>query len=259
MTNGTTMQGAPHFRARLAATPQDLWAAQRLRYRVFVQELGAGGPLVDHAAGLEIDAKDAYADHLLLEDLAHPEAPVVGVYRLMTAGQARQAGGFATAREFDLSPLVATGRPLLELGRSCLLPAYRGGPAMAHLFAALASLLADAPDTILFGVASFPGTDAAALSEPLAQLRQDHLAPACLRPWAIGPGARRMPQDRITDRKAALRATPPLIKAYLRLGGVVGDGACVDAAFNTTDVCMIPDTGTMTDAHRRRLSAGERA
>ena len=253
------MQSAPHFRTRLAATPQDLRAAQRLRYRVFVQELGAGGPLVDHGAGLEIDAGDPHADHLLLEDLAQPEVPVVGVYRLMTADQARLGGGFATAREFDLSPLSATGRPLLELGRSCLLPAYRGGPAMGHLFAALAALMKDAPDTILFGVASFPGTDAAALAGPLAMLRHDHLAPARLRPCAIGPGARAMPQDEVADRKAALRATPALIKAYLRLGGVVGEGACIDAAFNTTDVCMILDTGTMTDAHRRRLRAGDRA
>ena len=253
------MQAAPHFRTRLATTPQDLRAAQRLRYRVFVEELGAGGPLVDHCTGLEVDARDVHADHLLLEDLSHPETPVVGVYRLMTADQAQAAGGFATAREFDLLPLIATGQPLLELGRSCLLPDYRGGPAMGHLFAALAALLGDAPGTILFGVASFPGTDAAALSGPLALLRHDYLAPAHLRPWAIGPGARAMPPDQVADRKAALRTMPALIKAYLRLGGVVGDGACIDAVFNTTDVCMILDTATMTPAHRRRLGAGGRA
>ena len=250
------MQATPRFRTRLAATPQDLRAAQRLRYRVFVQELGAGGPLVDHDAGLEIDARDHHATHLLLEDISRPDTPVVGVYRLMRADQAQAAGGFATAREFDLAPLIATGRPLLELGRSCLLPAYRGGPAMGQLFAALAGLLADAPDTILFGVASFPGTDAATLSEPLAHLRQHHLAPEQTRPWAIGPGARAMPRDGVADRKAALRATPALIKAYLRMGGVVGEGACVDADFNTTDVCMILDAAAMSPDQRRRLAVG---
>lgn len=252
-------QATPIFRTRLADSTDDLQAAQALRYRVFVDELGAAGPLVDHAARREIDARDGFADHLLLEDLALPDTPVVGVYRLMTQAQARAAGGFATAAEFDLAPLTARDRPLLELGRSCLLPAYRGGPAMVHLFAALARLLAHRPATILFGVASFHGTDFAALQEPLAYLRQHHLAPPDLRPRAIGPGARDLPQGTATDRKAALRRIPALIKAYLRLGGTVGEGACIDTAFNTTDVCMMLDTATMDAGRRARLTAGRLA
>ena len=246
-------QASPEFRTRLARTPEDLQAALHLRYRVFVAELGASGPLVDHGAGIEVEARDRFADHLLLEDLSRPDAPVVGVYRLMSQAQAASAGGFATAAEFDLSPLVATGRPLLELGRSCLLAEYRGGPAMVHLFAALAQMLADAPRTILFGVASFPGTDVAALAAPLAHLRAQHLAPDDMRPRAIGPGARAMPHGAADDRKGALRQTPALIKAYLRLGGVVGEGACIDRAFNTTDVCMILDPEAMTADQRARL------
>jgi putative hemolysin len=245
-------QPSPVFRTRLAASAQDIAAAQRLRYSVFVRELGACGGLIDHAAQTEADRFDPFADHLLLEDTAQPGAPVVGAYRLMSAAQAAAAGGFSAAPEFDLTPLLATGRPVLELGRSCLLPAYRGGPAMMHLFAALAQIAADRGDAIMFGVASFHGTDAGALSAPLAYLRQHHLAPAHLRARAHGPGAAVMPAQDPTDRKAALRDIPPLIKAYLRLGGVVGEGACVDAAFNTVDVCMILDPALMTTAQRAR-------
>lgn len=249
-------QVAPLFRTRLARSADDLRAAQRLRYRVFVEELGAGGPLVDHAARLEIDARDAFADHLLLENLSIPQTPVIGVYRLMTPAQAIKAGGFATAEEFDLDPLFLAGRPLLELGRSCLLPAYRGGPAMMHLLAALARLPAVAPDTVLFGVASFHGTDTAPLAGPLAYLHHNHLAGPSLRVRAKGAGCGFVPDCDAPDRKATLRRIPPLIKAYLRLGGVVGEGAFVDIAFNTTDVCMILDTAAMTSEQRRRLTAG---
>jgi putative hemolysin len=245
---------SPVFRTRLASSAQDAAAAQHLRYRIFVQELGAHGAMIDHAAQTEADPFDPFADHLLLEDTSQPGTPVVGVYRLMSAAQAADAGRFSAAVEFDLAPLQAAGRPLLELGRSCLLPAYRGGPAMMHLFTALAQIAADRGDAMLFGVASFHGTDAAALAQPLAYLRQHHLAPAHLRAQATGPGAVPMPQTGPADRKAALRAIPPLIKAYLRLGGVVGEGACIDAAFNTVDVCMILDPALMSAAQRARAA-----
>ena len=243
------------FRTRLAQTATDLRAAQALRYRVFVAELGADGPSVDHAAQVEIDDRDGHADHLLLEDLSLPGSPVVGVYRIMSQAQARAAGGFATAQAFDLTPLVHAGRPLLELGRSCLLPAYRGGPAMMHLFAGLARLMAGQPDPILFGLASFHGTNTAALAAPLSYLQTYHLAPPALRVRVVGSGTRYGHAADRPDRKVALRQMPPLIKAYLRLGGVVGDGVCVDAAFNTTDVCMILDAAALTADRRMRLTA----
>ncbi|SEN26126.1 ornithine-acyl[acyl carrier protein] N-acyltransferase [Loktanella fryxellensis] len=245
--------GQVRLRTRLADGPGDVAAAQALRYEVFVRELGAGGACHAHLPGQEADAFDPHADHLLLEDLARDDGTVVGVYRMMNRSQAIAAGRFSSAHEFDLTPLLASGRPLLELGRSCLLPAYRGGPAMMHLFAGVAQHVAAQPDTLLFGVASFHGTDTARLTAPLALLHSDHLAPPGLRPHAIGPHAIPMPVAAPADRKAALRAIPPLIKAYLRLGSVVGDGACVDPGFNTTDVCMMLDAAMMTADQRARL------
>jgi L-ornithine Nalpha-acyltransferase len=246
----------PHLMLRLARTDRDLRAAQHLRYRVFVRELGGDGPMVDHAAETEADAFDHACDHLLLIDPRRDAAcleDVVGVYRLLPSDRLTATGGrFYSESEYDLTALRATGRRLLELGRSCVHPDYRGGTAMLTLWNGLADYVLDAGIDILFGVASFHGTDTAALAEPLAYLHHHHLAPPDLRVRAAGPQSCPMdlrPVDQIDDAHA-LRAMPSLIRAYLRLGGFVGEGAFVDHAFNTTDVCLIMDTARMSARHR---------
>ena len=249
----------PQFEVKLAQGEAELLAAQRLRYHVFVEELGGGGALVDHAGRFERDRFDPFFDHLILIDHSRDAAElehVVGVYRLMRGEQAAGAGQFYSEEEYDLAPLRASGRRLLELGRSCLLPDYRGGIAMYHLWTGLAGYVETHGIDILFGVASFHGTDVAALVQPLSLLHHRHLAPEELRVRARAyQPMDLMPPDAI-DRRAAMVQVPALIKAYLRLGGVVGDGAYIDHAFNTTDICMIMDTARM-NAKRRRIYASE--
>lgn len=241
---------------RIARSPEDLKAAQRLRYRVFVQELGADGPLVDHEEQLERDSFDPIVDHLLLIDTRRDPADgdhVVGVYRLLKSEVAQQHGKFYSDEEYDLSALRQSGRSMVELGRSCVDPAYRGGSGMLLLWNALASYVLDNDIEIMFGVASFHGTDIEALAPALSWLHHHHLAPPELRPTARGPNAQRMdliPADQL-DRRAAMTSMPALIKAYLRLGGVVGEGAWIDHAFNTTDVFLLMDTKAMSDRHRK--------
>ena len=236
----------PDFLVRFAAGEDDILAAQRLRYRVFVTELGGDGPLVDHVRGLERDRFDAVAQHLLLIDRAHPGGEaVVGVYRLLDDAAAARAGQFYTEGEYDLTVLRAGGRRLLELGRSCIDPAYRGGQAMVWLWQALAAEVGARGIDVLFGVASFHGRDVAALAQPLAFLHHGHLAPPDLRVRARVFQTMDLVPARQIDRRAALLATPALIKAYLRLGGFVGEGAFVDHAFNTTDVCLLLDVARM--------------
>jgi putative hemolysin len=240
---------SPDFAVRMARGAADLAAAQRLRYRVFVDELGGDGPLVDHVAGLERDRFDAVADHLLLIDRNGPEVDaVVGVYRLMDDAAADRAGQFYCDDEYDLAPLRAGGRRLLELGRSCIHPAYRGGAAMVWLWQGLAAEVQARGIDILFGVASFHGTDVAALAQPLSLLHHGHLAPPDLRVRAREFQRMDLVAPEAIDRRTALLETPALIKAYLRLGGFVGEGAFVDRAFNTTDVCLLLDTGRMNAA-----------
>ncbi|MGL4311256.1 MAG: GNAT family N-acetyltransferase [Paracoccaceae bacterium] len=245
----------PDLFVTLARNPSDVAAAQRLRYQVFVQELGGDGPMVDHAAGLERDEFDDFCDHLVLIDRSRDPAGlshVVGVYRLLTGDAAARCGGFYCDGEYDLTRLRDSGRRLLELGRSCVHPDHRGGTAMYLMWNALADYVLDRGIEVLFGVASFHGTDASALAMPLSYLHHHHLAPEALRVTALPDRFQRMdlvPADRI-DRVAAMKATPALIKAYLRLGGFVGDGAVIDHAFNTTDVLLMMDTAAMSERHR---------
>jgi putative hemolysin len=250
-------QGASEtpFVLRLAQSAADLRAAQHLRYLVFVQELGANGPLVDHAAQLEIDPFDAVFDHLLLIDPARSTGNsdfVVGVYRLLRSDALAKDGRFYSEDEFDLAPLRATGRRLMELGRSCVHPDYRGGSAMLQLWNGLADYVLQHGVEVMFGPASLHGTDLGALAQPLSYLHHHHLAPPQYRVVARPPHRADMniiAKDSL-NRAQALAGIPNLIKAYLRLGGFVGDGAWRDYAFNTTDVCLVMDTATMSARHR---------
>lgn len=252
-----------HFEVRLARSDADLRAAGRLRYRVFVEELGGDGPLVDHDLGIERDEFDAVADHLLLIDSRHEagsDSHVVGVYRLLSGDRAATFGRFYCDSEYDLTPLRQSGRQLLELGRSCVDPAYRGGTGMFLMWNALAHYVLERGIEVLFGVASFRGIDPEPLAAPLSWLHHHHLAPPELRPVAHPEGFQAMdllPEAEL-DRTAAMAAMPALIKAYLRLGGKVGHGAWIDRAFNTTDVLLLVDTAAMS-ARYRAYYTGRRA
>lgn len=241
---------------RLAVSEQDLMAAQRLRYRVFVEELGGNGTLVDHENRLERDEFDPIVDHLCLIDTRRSAAEldhVVGVYRLLPGDRAASFGRFYCDSEYDLTPLRKTDRKVLELGRSCVDPDFRGGSAMFLLWNALADYVLDHGIEILFGVASFHGTDPAMLAPSLSWLHHNALAPQDLRPVARPDGFQSMDliaPDQL-DRREAMVGMPALIKAYLRLGGLVGQGAYIDREFNTTDVFLIMDTKAMSEKHRK--------
>ncbi|MGB7316354.1 MAG: GNAT family N-acyltransferase [Planktotalea sp.] len=250
----------PDFDVIFASTEAHLRAVQALRYDVFVRELGGDGALVDHEQCLERDRFDPYSRHLLLIDrtrTGEEGGKVVGAYRLLDQDGAAQAGGFYSEHEYDLSCLLKSKRRLLELGRSCLHREYRGGTAMYHLWSALAEHIMREGIDILFGVASFHGSDPADWAQPLSLLFQRHLAPEALRVTAKPPNA---PLDMIEpeqlDRKAAMIQIPALIKAYLRLGGVVGQGAYLDYKFNTTDVCLILDVAQMSEKQRKLYTKG---
>lgn len=254
----------PDFQVKLAESPKELRAAQRLRYRVFVEELGGGGAMVDHENRLEQDRFDDHFDHLILIDNAREGDEidkVIGVYRLLPGDRAEKLGQFYSEDEYDLTTLKQSGRKLLELGRSCLDADYRGGAAMYHLWNGLAEYVQAHGIEILFGVASFHGTDIKALEQPLSLLHHRHLAPPDLRPKAQPEHFQNMdllPEDQI-DRRRAMVETPALIKAYLRLGGFVGEGAFIDRAFNTTDVCLVMDTERMNAKQKNIYTRGREA
>lgn len=255
----TSGEGAAALSVRLARDSRDLRAAQALRYRVFIDEMGGSGPLVDHEAGLERDAFDPFVDHLLLVDTARdPDAGnhVVGVYRLLPGDREPQAGQFYCDDEFDLAPLRASGRALLELGRSCTDPAYRGGLGVLQMWQALADYAVARRIEILFGAASFPSAVPQDWLQALSWLHHHHLAPPALRAQARQPDQPELLPPEALDRRAALAQMPSLIKGYLRLGGMVGQGVFVDHAFGTTDICVILDAAALSGAAKTLAQRG---
>lgn len=250
---------------RLAETPAEVDAAQALRFRVFYEEMGARADAATAAAERDADEFDAVADHLLVldHDLGDGPGAVVGTYRLIRRAGAAKLGRFYSESEYDISRLLAYPGEVMELGRSCVAAPYRTRGTLQLLWRGIAAFVYQYRIDLMFGCASLPGTDLDALAPQLSYLHANHLAPPALRPRALA--ARHVPMDRIplgtVETRAALNDLPPLIKGYLRLGGFVGDGAVIDAQFNTTDVCIVVKTDLVTEKyakHYERVAGGGR-
>lgn len=239
---------------RLARDCADIEAAQKLRWDVFRSELGAN---LSHSRALDIDPYDAVCDHLLVEDSSAGACRVVGTYRLLRQSVAQQHSGFYSAGEYDLSPLAGGAGELLELGRSCVAAGYRNAGTIQLLWRGIAQYLEDNQISMMFGCGSFHGTDPAQHADTLSYLHDHHLAPPALRVRALKNrfvGMAQMPRGSY-DPRQAMRRLPPLIKAYLRVGAMVGDGAVVDHEFNTTDVFIVMPTSAIAQRYRDRFVA----
>lgn len=256
--------------ARLARDAAEVEAAQRLRYRVFYEEMTATPSAEMRAAGRDFDRFDAACDHLLVLDRRLGDGPeaIVGTYRLLRGEVAARHGGFYSEGEFDLGALAARRARILELGRACVDARYRTRATMQRLWSGIADYVFTHDVGVMLGCASLPGIDTGALAPALSYLHHRHLAPPELRPRALPALFRPMdllPPERFAegDAVAALEARavvaglPPLIKGYLRLGGFVGEGAVVDHQFGTTDVCVVVAVDRVTDKYfnhyRRKL------
>lgn len=246
-------QGA--LEVRLARSAEEVDWSQALRYKVFYGEMAAHPSDEMAAKQRDFDDFDAVADHLLVVDNSRGDGPesVVGTYRLIRREAAASVGRFYSSDEYDISPLVAFPGPVLELGRSCVDANYRTRGLMQLLWRGIAAYVFEHDIGVMFGCASFPGADPAALAAPLSYLHHFHQAPADLRPRALPEryvDMNLMPKEQI-DARRVIGDLPPLIKGYLRLGGYIGDGAVVDHQFNTTDVCIVVKTDQVTDKYFR--------
>jgi putative hemolysin len=248
---------------RLAQSVEEIDAAQALRYRVFYEEMGAT-PTADMAAiKRDFDAYDEHCDHLLvLDHMRKDQHAVVGTYRLIRRSAADKSGGFYSASEYDISPLLQYPGEILELGRSCIDAEYRTGQVMQTLWRGLTAYVFRYDVRLMFGCASLPGTDPQALAVPLSYLHHHHLAPPGLRAKALPErfvDMRLLPREAFDpnvafdsmklDPRSGSNSLPPLIKGYIRVGGFVGEGAVIDHQFNTTDVCIIVKTDLITSRY----------
>ncbi len=243
-----------NLEVRLARGRADVKLAQRLRYQVFFEEMSAKPSRLARFRGRDEDVYDAVCDHLLVVDLDKTtngirqgrklSPKVVGTYRVLRQDVAERKLGFYTAREYDIAPLINAKSPryrFMELGRSCVLAPYRGKRSVELLWHGLWTYVREHKIDVMIGCASFEGTDPKAHAMALSFLHHNALAPdgwRCSAHPGLGVSMNMIDKSKL-DTKAALKAIPPLIKGYLRLGAYVGDGAVIDHQFGTTDVLII--------------------
>ena len=231
---------------RLAQNLDEIRAAQEIRYQVFYEELGARRPADSCIENRDFDRFDDVCDHLLVLDTALPgpvEKQIVGTYRLLRQEVALEAGGFYSEDEFELTALTQRhpGTRFLELGRSCVLPAYRGKRTIEVLWQGCWAYVNYYGIDVMTGCASFHGTVPAYHAEALSFLAHHCRAQG---EWDIrAVNGRYQPMDLMpveaVGLRSAMNAMPPLIKGYLRLGAKIGDGCVIDHEFGTIDVCIV--------------------
>lgn len=246
-------KNARSIKVRLITDEAELHAAQNLRYNVFYKEFGAVPSNDMINLERDFDEFDQVADHLIVTDIIDDKEVIVGTYRLMTHDKARKFGKFYSSSEFNLDKLMDSGLNLMELGRSCVMPNYRAGPVLQLLWQGIADYVSDNNIDIMFGCASLHGTDIPALAQQLSYMYHYHLVEEEIRPRALENRYINMnivPKDDI-DIKAAFTALPPLLKGYLRVGSLIGDGAVIDRQFNTTDVCIVAQSHKVTARYRK--------
>ncbi len=234
---------------RLARKKSEIRRAQRLRYKVFYEEMSATPGALAMLSRRDEDVYDPIFDHLLVIDRGDPakkgwrRSQVVGTYRVLRQDVAELHDGFYTQGEYDIAPLIQS-KPdysFIELGRSCVLKPYRNRRTLELLWQGVWSYVREHGADVMIGCASFPGTDPSAHALALSFLHHTALAPEEWRVRAhdhLRVDMNMMPKDAVNLR-AAVKALPPLIKGYLRVGAYVGDGAVIDHQFGTTDVLII--------------------
>jgi len=253
---------------RLAHTAEEIDAAQALRYHVFYEEMSAKADPETLASKRDADRFDTFCDHLLVIDHSlvpegydgpTPLDAVVGCYRLLRQEVADLHGGFYTANEFDIGPMLKRAGPdvrFLELGRSCVLEPYRNKRTVELLWHGIMHYVAHYKMDVMLGCASFETTDPETLDMPLSYLYYEHMTPEHWYVRAlpdIHVEMKRLPKEEV-ELKKALRAMPPMIKGYIRAGCFIGDGAVVDEQFGTTDVLILFPVSELNERYSSKFA-----
>ena len=235
---------ASRYHVSLAVDDSEIREAQRLRYKVFAEEMGAR--LSSVLTGHDIDLYDPYCDHLLVRDLAGGE--VVGTYRILPPDAAKRVGSYYSEQEFDLTRLHFLRPRMAELGRSCVHPSHRSGAVIARLWMGLADYMTRYGYEYIVGCASIGMADGGHIAASVyRQITQRHLAPI---EWRATPRYR-LPVESLDDGRTV--ALPPLIKGYTRLGALVCGEPAWDPDFNTADLLMLLPMAQLNRNYARRL------
>ncbi len=232
-----------HLHVSLAQCESEIREAQKLRYRVFAEELGAR--LNCREPGVDHDLYDPYCEHLIVRD--EENGRIVGTYRILSPQAARRVGGYYSENEFDLTRLQLLREGMVEIGRSCIDPDYRSGATIALLWSGLARYMAQGGYRHLIGCASIGMADGGHAAASLYHGLGAHLAPIEYRVFPRHP----LPLERLFDGRPA--EMPPLIKGYLRAGAWIGGEPAWDPDFNTADLLILMPMSRVDQRYARHF------
>ncbi len=228
----------------MATSSGDVREAQKLRWQVFAEEMGAH--LASPEPGVDIDLYDDFCEHLLVRDEATGQ--VVGTYRILTPEAANDVGSYYSDQEFDLVRLQHLRPRMVELGRSCVHAECRSGGVITLLWMGLAEFMQKRGYDTLIGCASIGmqdgGHNAAAIWRAI---EAKHLAPP---EWRVFP---RCPLPLAELDAAPVAVIPPLIKGYLRAGAMVCGEPAWDPDFNTADLPILLPMKNLSPVYARHF------
>jgi putative hemolysin len=237
-------QQRPQYHAGLASSESEFREAQKLRYRIFAEEMGAR--LYVEEAGVDADFYDPFCEHLIVRD--ETSGRIVGTYRILSPEAARRAGSYYSETEFDLTRLQHLRSRMVEVGRSCIDPEYRSGSVIALLWAKLARYMENNNYEYLIGCASISMADGGHNAANLfVQLIEDNIAPV---EYRVFPRSGLPYEKLITGQKCEV---PPLLKGYLRAGAYVCGEPSWDPDFNAADLLVMLPMSRMSPRYRKHF------
>lgn len=236
-----------HYSVGFALNEREVEEAQRLRYRVFAEELGAR--IRTRKAGVDADFYDPHCEHLIVRD--EQASKIVGTYRILTPTAAKTVGSYYTENEFDLTRLQHLRSTMVEVGRSCIDPDYRQGAVITLLWGKLAEFMQLHGYRYLIGCASIGMADGGHNASNLfVQTIDAHIAPL---EYRVFPRIRLPYEQLVTGHEAEV---PPLLKGYLRAGAWVCGDPAWDPDFNTADLPLLLSMECISPRYARHFLRG---
>ncbi len=236
-----------NYSVRLTNREEEVLEAQRLRYKVFVEEFGArlSSTLQDH----DVDQFDKFCEHLIVRD--EESGRVVGTYRILSPRAAREVGSYYSETEFNLTRLDHLRNQMVEVGRSCIHVNYRSGTVIALLWSGLSSYMISHGYEYLIGCASISMADGGHNAANIFS----QLDPAVMAPkeYNVFP-KHRLPYEHLANGQAAV--VPPLIKGYLRAGAWICGEPAWDPDFNSADLPILLPLSRINRRYSRHFVKG---
>jgi len=240
----TSVREKVGYTVALARSEEEVREAQRLRYKVFVEELGAH--VKTKLQGHDIDHFDPFCEHLIVRESGADR--IVGTYRILSPEAARRVGSYYSESEFYINRLQNLRSRMVEVGRSCIHPVHRSGAVITLLWAGLADYMVSNNYEYLMGCASIGMADGGHNAANLfSQIAPAHMAPAEYRSFPLHG----LPFERLANGQPVL--VPPLIKGYLRVGAWVCGEPAWDPDFNTADLLLLLPMSRMNPRYMRHF------